>query len=408
MYKNTLLLLYKHVVQHLKKIEMTRTIVTLISIFVFTSAIAQEAIVIPKYLQNPMDSITKQSFNQSLEIFFSEMEQGKINEDLLTPKRADLTKSQLQELVNYEIKKDSIAKETQDKFLINIYPISSDKYFIIISYTYQNPETNPILLYTINLIATETNDKFTFSVPLDYLTRYWKTETVGNITYHFREKINEEKAKIFDNKNIEIAGKLGLKPEKLDFYMTDNFQEISELLGFGYSLYSNGKYRDGYGVDTKTIFAVMNNEDFSHDMFHYYSGQINKRENRNWITEEGIAYAWGNAYYTDKNGEMISNKRLITELKDYLAKNPNTDLFELFSKNEKIFNNIAPEISVRSTISGIIASQIEKKKGMEGILKLINAGRKDRLENYLKVTNELIGINKDNFNLKVVKLINDN
>ena len=45
---------------------------------------------------------------------------------------------------------------------------------------------------------------------------------------------------------------------------------------------------------------------------------------------------------------------------------------------------------------------------MEGILKLINAGRKDRLENYLKVTNELIGINKDNFNLKVVKLINDN
>ena len=30
------------------------------------------------------------------------------------------------------------------------------------------------------------------------------------------------------------------------------------------------------------------------------------------------------------------------------------------------------------------------------------------LENYLKVTNELIGINKDNFNLKVVKLINDN
>ena len=152
----------------------------------------------------------------------------------------------------------------------------------------------------------------------------------------------------------------------------------------------------------------MNNEDFSHDMFHYYSGQINKRENRNWITEEGIAYAWGNAYYTDKNGKMISNKRLITELKDYLAKNPNTDLFELFSKNEKIFNNIAPEISVRSTISGIIASQIEKKKGMEGILKLINAGRKDRLENYLKVTNELIGINKDNFNLKVVKLINDN
>lgn len=390
------------------QLEMTRTILTLISIFVFTSVIAQEAIVISKYLQNGMDSITNQSFNKSLKILFSEMEQGKINEDLLTPKRADLTKSQLQELVTYEIRKDSTAKETQDKSLINIYPISSSKYFVTISYVHQRPETNPILLYTINLIATQANDKFTFSVPLDYLTRYWKTETVGNITYHFREKINEGKAKIFDNKNNEIAGKFGLKPEKLDFYMTDNFQELSELLGFGYSFYSNGKYRDGYGVDNKTIFAIMNNEDFSHDMFHYYSGQINKRENRNWIAEEGIAYVWGNAYYTDKNGEMISNKRLIKELKDYLTKNPNTYLFELFSKNEKIFNNIAPEISVRSTISGIIASQIEKKKGMEGVIKLINAGRKDKLENYLKVTNELIGINKENFNLKVGKLINDN
>ncbi|CAM1346975.1 hypothetical protein [Tenacibaculum insulae] len=384
---------------------MTRKIVTLILIFALNSAIAQKTIKIPRFLQNSMDSITKQNFNQSLETFFLEMKQGKLNEDLLTPQRADLTKSQLQELVNYETKKDSTAKKNQDKQLINIYPISKDKYFITISYIYQNPETNPILLYNINLIATESSDKFTFSVPLDYLTRYWKTETVGNITYHFRENINIERAKIFDNKNIEIAGKLGLKPEKLDFYMTDNFQEISELLGFGYSLYSNGKYRDGYGVDSKTIFAVMNNEDFSHDMFHYYSGQINKRANRNWITEEGIAYAWGNAYYTDKNGEMVTNERLVTELKDYLTKNPNTNIFEIFSNNEKIFNNIASEISVRSVISGIIANQVEKEKGADGISKLINAGSQVRLESYLKATNELIGINKENFNSKVGELI---
>jgi len=368
----------------------------------------KKTIVIPKFLQNSMDSITKQNFNQSLESFFSEMKQGKINEDLLTPKNADLTKSILQELVNYETKKDSTSAKIQDKQLINIYPISNEKYFISISYIYQRPKSNPILFYIINLIATQTNDKFTFSLPIDYLTKYWKTETVGNITYHFREKINKERAELCDSKNTEIASKLGLKPEKLDFYMTDNFQEISELTGFGYSIYSNGRYRDGYGVDTKTIFAIMNNEDFSHDMFHYYSGQINKRENRNWITEEGIAYAWGNAYYTDKNGEMITHKRLISELQDYLLKNPNTNLYELFSKDEKIFNNIAPEISVRSTISGIIANKVEKEKGKEGISQLINAGRKNTLENYLKATNELIGINKENFNLKVGELIINN
>ena len=384
---------------------MIKNFVTITLIFAFTSVIAQETIIIPKYLKNSMDSITKQNFNQSLETFFLEMKQGTINEDFLSPKTADITKSQLQELVNYEMRKDSTAKKKQDKQLINVYPISNDKYFISISYTYQNPKANPILLYIINLTVTQANDKFTFSVPLDYLTQYWKTETVGNITYHYRDKINKDRAKGFDEKNIEIARKLGLKPEKLDFYMTNNFQEISELLGFGYSLNSNGKYRDGYGVDAKTIFAVMNNEDFSHDIFHYYSGQINKRENRNWITEEGIAYAWGNAYYTDKKGEMISHKRLIGELQDYLSENPTISIYELFSKNEKIFNNIVSEISVRSTISGIIANKVEKEKGKKGISKLINAGRNNRLESYLKATNELIGINKDNFNLKVLELI---
>ena len=189
--------------------------------------------------------------------------------------------------------------------------------------------------------------------------------------------------------------------------MTDNYQEILQLLGFGYSLNSNGSYRDGYGVKNKTIFAVMNNEDFSHDMFHYYSGKINKGVNRNWITEEGIAYLWGNAYYTDKNGEMITNKKLVLELKNYLSKNPNTNLFEIFSKNENIFNHIAPEVSVRSTISGVIANQVEKKKGLKGILSLINAGSQNRLESYLKMTNELLEINKNNFNKKVLKLIED-
>ena len=386
---------------------MTSKYFTLILTFVFSSAIAQETIIKPNFLQNSMDSITKVNFNKSLESLFLEISHGKINEDLLTSNRLELTKSQLQELVNYEINKDSTTATIQDKQLINIYPISTNEYFLSLAYIMESSTSHPILYYTINLIATKANDKFTFSVPIDYFTRYWKTETIGNITYHFKEKIDKERAELFDKKNTSIATKLGLKPEELHFYMCDNFQEISELLGFSYSVYSNGKYRDGYGVDSKTIFSVMNNEDFSHDMFHYYSGQINERINRNWITEEGIAYAWGNAYYTDKDGEMISHKRLVSELKNYLSQNPDTDLFELFSNDTKVFNHIAPEISVRSTISGLIANEVDKKKGKDGILALINAGSKDRLESYLKLTDKLIGINKDNFNSKVGKLIKD-
>lgn len=385
-----------------------KKILILVFIFILTSAQAQEIIIKPAFLQQPMDSITMANFNKQLDAFFLGIKQGKIDEDFLTPNRKELTQSQLRELVNYEVKKDSTTSKIKDKQLINIYPISIDSYFLTIAYLSENVKSNPVLIYSINLIATKTNNKFTFSVPIDFLTRYWKTETIGNITYHFRGKINKERAELFNKTNTIIAEKLNVKPEKFDFYMCDNFQEISTLLGFDYSIQSNGKYRDGYGVDTQTIFSVMNNEDFSHDIFHYYSGQINKRINRNWITEEGIAYAWGNAYYTDKEGEMITHNKLAVELKNYLSKNPEANLFSLFSDNTKIFDQIAPEISIRSTISGIIAVEVERKKGSKGILALINAGSRDRLTSYLKATDELLGINETNFNSKVEKLINDN
>lgn len=384
---------------------MIKRILTLTLLFSFSAVIAQKAIVKPKFLKYSMDSITKVNFNTSLDSLYLEVEQDKLTDTWLTPEKAALTKSQLQDLVEYEARKDSAAAQVQDKQLINIYPISKDKYFLSIAYNYQRLKSLPIILYTINLVATKNNNKFTFSVPIDYHTRYWKTEKVGDITYHYRESLNEERATLFNKKNNSIANKLGIKPEELEFYMTDNFQEVSELLGFGYSVFTSGKYRDGYGVDAKTIFAIDGNEDFSHDIFHYYSGKINKHENRNWITEEGVAYLWGNAYYTDKNGEMVTMKRLDGELKEYVAKNPDANLFELFKNNRKIFKQVASEISVRSTISALIAQKVEKEKRMDGVLELINAGRNDKLENFLKATNQLIGINENNFNSKIRELI---
>ncbi len=68
---------------------------------------------------------------------------------------------------------------------------------------------------------------------------------------------------------------------------------------------------------------------------------------------------------------------------------------------------MAPEISVCSTIAGLIAKLVEKEKGMEGIFKLINAGRKDQLNTFLNATDEFLDINTKNFNRKILQLIAD-
>ncbi|MEM9867589.1 MAG: hypothetical protein AAF765_07880 [Bacteroidota bacterium] len=187
--------------------------------------------------------------------------------------------------------------------------------------------------------------------------------------------------------------------------MCDDEQEVLNLLGVGLMAERTGQTRNGFGVYLKTICSIMDHEDFSHDVFHYYSGKVNASKNRNWITEEGVAYLWGNAYYTDKNGEMISHSRLVNELKAYMTQNADTDLLDLFTNNTKIFKDIAPEISVTSTISGIFAQEVEDRKGMEGVQLLINCGSKNRMENYFKAIESLLGVTKKNFNKRLAHLI---
>ena len=58
---------------------------------------------------------------------------------------------------------------------------------------------------------------------------------------------------------------------------------------------------------------------------------------------------------------------------------------------------------VRSVIAGLIADEVEQKKGMPGIIALINCGKGD--ENYLSAIDTLIGINKVNFDTRVRVLL---
>lgn len=384
---------------------MTRRTLLLILSLISLKANAQEIVSVPNYLRFEMEISTKKNILKSLDSLINQINKGKLDNKYITKNNTDLTIAILETLQDYDSKKYTVNLKIQNIELVNIYPIFQNKYSLSIASIKENTNSSPNIDYIINLIAEKDNGKIRFSIPLNYLTRHWKSSEIGNITYHFRDTISVRRAIIFNEKNTQIANIFAIQPEKLDFYMCDNYQEILKLQGFEYSLKSNGKYRDGYGVDSGNIFSIMDNEDFSHDIFHYYSGKVNDWEERNWISEEGLAYSLGNAYYTDENGEMIEQERLVNELKQYLLDNPNTDLWELFESNTRIFNHIAPEISVRYTISGIIATEVLNKKGKDGMLKLINCGRKNLIADYLTITDKLIGLNRNNFNLRVKELM---
>ena len=294
---------------------------------------------------------------------------------------------------NNATEKDSLFYKPQ---VINLYPVAENQYFISVAFINKDS-----LRAIINFIASVNGDNVTFSIPLYYQTRNWKTTVTGNITYHYPDHINLARATVFNAKNSTIATKLGLQPDKFDFYLCDNYQEVLKLFGFEYDSESAGVTNEGDGPGAGTIFSVMHNEDFSHDVFHYYSAKV-RTHPRNAAAEEGFAYSWGNAYYADDQGEMITQQQLVKILKTYLEQHPQPALLELFRKNPMIFY---AQTKVRSLIASLICDAVENKNGIAGVKALLNCGSGD--DNFFKVTNDLIGLNTVNFNAAVGALLAD-
>lgn len=379
----------------------------LTSAFLFLTATiiivqGQSVISKPNFLNIDADSITKENLLKSIENLFVSIDNGKLDSTLINHENRKLTNSILISLKgNEDNEKDSI-KKFYKRQLINLYPISSTEYFISIAYIGSKYTEQPIVKTIFNLIAKNENGNIVFSLPTKYLTKNWKTKKVGNTTYFFPDKINIANAKLFDKKNIIIATKFGLTPEKFEFYLCNNYQEIILLLGYEYDVESNGETRNGYGVTANTIFSVMHNEDFSHDLFHYYSEKI-RTNKRNWYAEEGFAYCWGNAYWNKPNGEIITQSELVAELQHYLKSHPTTSLLELFDKRPNVFIYLSAEISLKKILSGLICNEVEIKTGITGVKELLNCGR--GMDNFFKVTDKLIQINRTNFDIEVMKLI---
>jgi hypothetical protein len=288
------------------------------------------------------------------------------------------------------------AVDTLTLQLMNFYPLDKDRYWVTVGCM-----NGAVISKIFSFVARDENGRYSLATPLAWLTRDWTIKTIGRITYHYRSSLNIARARAFDRKNDIIAKKLGLTPENLHFYLTDNYQQIQTLLGQDYDAESAGDVRDGYWKGD-SIFATMHNEDYSHDLVHNYTLKI-RTNSRNSAAEEGLAYYWGNAYYTDANGQMIDYPEMVSALGIYLQAHPDSTLSSLFRHNAKVFPGLAPEVSARSVISALLFEHIEKTKGVDGVKALINCGKGD--DNYFNTLNGLTGINRENFDEKVRGLL---
>ena len=344
-------------------------------------------------LPNPLTNQIIDSFDKLLISINNEQ----LDTTLIDCEDADMNRNFFRYLKGVE-GKDTIPDYFQAR-LINLYPVENNQYLLTISYT-KNDEIGRILTF----IAKNNDGKIVFANPLRYNTKFWKTATVGTITYFYPDTIDVKRAEVFNQKNISMAKKLNLPVRNWDVYMCRNYQEAIQIQGCSYEFTRNGFLNSGDIIDPKTLFSVMSDEDFSHDVLHIYASQIRGKV-RNATAECGVAYYWGNAYHTGVVGKAPDLKELIPVVQQYLQSHKVISLLDLFDKSPDVLAEYGypKPIHIHQIISAIICKEIERQKGTEGIIELLKSGRGD--ENFFKSIESLIGINRNNFDKEVYKLI---
>jgi hypothetical protein len=372
------------------------TILVLIATFLSANAQTQFKVVDGLY-SSLSDTLTHQIIN-SFDRLLMSIDNENLDTTLIDMDDADLNRLFFTYLKGIE-EKDTIPKYFQAQ-LINLYPVGSKQYMLTISYT-NNDEIGRIH----NFLAKENNGHIIFANPLRYNTRHWKTTTIGTVTYFFPDTIDTERAELFNQKNILIAEKLNLPVRDWEVYMCENFQDALQIQGCSYESTSNGVFNSGWIMDPKILLTCMNDEDFSHDVLHIYASQIRERKDRNANGECGLAYYWGNAYHSGVTGKAPDLKELIPVLQQYLQSHKEVKLLELFEKSPNVLAEYGypHPIHVNRIIAGVICKEIERQKGTDGIIELLKCGRGN--DNLFKATGKLIGINRENFDKEVYRLI---
>jgi len=258
------------------------------------------------------------------------------------------------------------------------------------------------------LISRKRDQEWLVQLPLAQHTQAWQQQAIGPVRYHFVDSIDEHRAEQFASKYDWIARALGQTTEAIDFYLVKDYQQFLQLIGIEYSDKHKGTYRDGYGIVGNTVFSVMGDPDFSHDTVHYYAAKAHTE--RNWPAEEGVAYWWGNAYYTSQQGQAAGFSELLAALapivSQYHHEHGQANWWQWWHDNPTTFfrnTDMAPETSIRALISALLCEYLWQQQGMDGLIQLMNAGRGQ--ERFLTTIDRLLGINKLNFNERIDHLL---
>lgn len=353
----------------------------------------------------PKDSIVSKKLIASLNDFLLQKDKANEQNTLVFKEESIETFVLLDEMIGMEKRKKEEAEDYFKPYLTNVAPINATDYIVQLAFIGVT-ENMPVLRASFELVAHKSAEGFVFSSPLVRNTASWKKIKIGNCTFHYKNTINNEKAKAYEKFTVSFDKKLKAVNKMTEIYCCDDSMELQKILGIGYKLDFNGRNSTTLSSvfgDKKLIVMGSKSGTFDefdpHDLWHERLSNVISRRVVNKPIDEACAYIYGGSW-------GMSWKDIFTKFKAKVANNKEANWVELYEKNENFGESQAEHLLVGYVINALIIQKLEKEKGFAAVWELLNCGKYEKgNENYFKALEKITGITKQNYNEKIWELI---
>ena len=159
---------------------------------------AQSELIVSRYVQLPKDSVVSKQLISDLNNFLISTQEPNSNNLYILPKEKIETFILIDEFKGIENSRGFKDKHFYKPYLTNVLKMDSSKYLIQLSHIGVS-DSIPYLRTEFKLIAQKSTDKFLFSSPLIENTKKWKTKSIKNCIFYYRDTLNLLNARDYVN-----------------------------------------------------------------------------------------------------------------------------------------------------------------------------------------------------------------
>jgi hypothetical protein len=282
--------------------------------------------------------------------------------------------------------------------ILKSYTPDGKEYWITVAYTGErNGEPFVFQLTELKMLPYEDHYRFYCTFP-DKVASF-KSKTFSAVNYHYATSINTAKAQEFANFKQFICKEAGIEDEPLDYYCFESLNHLLKAYGFLYSARQCNFlcYDLGFTENEGNVYVTgTNNENYQFGFIgEYMYYKLPNEDEMYWPFVQGISTYYGGYGLSSENMNELK-----AQFRAAYAENPEMDFLEAFQKGRKSSVNRHFSYYV---MSAFLCEKALQEEGFDAVLKIAYSGSDG--QQFFKVLDKTIGVNKDNFHQTILDLI---